>query len=134
MKHLIHTTNGVGAIIDVPAGLSSDDYGVVQADFAAKHETSKRDWGKYAEMVALHEHDRVAHGVYYDWGLAGPGGAWFTLIRTPDITVEQLKAAEAEIRRNRDVVRLNWLRLRKMIDYSHPLLESTPTATPNPTR
>ena len=47
------------------------------------------------------------NGVVYDWGLAGPGGAWFTLYREKHHTNEDMKKAASCLRNERDVVSLN---------------------------
>jgi hypothetical protein len=44
------------------------------------------------------------NGVVYDWGLAGPGGAWFNLFREPHHTQEDIDKAKRHLRNERDVV------------------------------
>lgn len=49
-----------------------------------------------------------AGDVAFDYGLAGPDGAWFMLLKEPKHTKEDIQKAGAYLRRNRDVVKLNW--------------------------
>ena len=42
--------------------------------------------------------------VCFEWGLVGAGGAWFTLLREPHHTDEEVRNARRELRRNRDVL------------------------------
>jgi len=48
----------------------------------------------------------TTNGVVYDWGLAGSGGAWFTLFREAKHTTEDMKIAQRHLRNERDVVSL----------------------------
>jgi hypothetical protein len=61
--------------------------------------------------------DQQAAGVYYSWELAGPDGASFQLYQTPDVTDEQIAEAKQGIRRSQDVVSLQVLKVRTMLDY-----------------
>jgi len=49
----------------------------------------------------------TANGVVYDWGMAGPDGAWFTLFREEHHTNEDMQEAIRYLRNERDVVSLN---------------------------
>ena len=51
------------------------------------------------------------NGVAYDWGLAGPAGAWFVLFREKHHTTEDMKKATQYLKRNRDVVSLKTTRV-----------------------
>jgi len=115
MMYLIYTSNGIGAFVDVPPGLSSDGYGELQERFVKKHNPRDK-YERYAEMVRLWPDHRTANGVYYDWGLAGPDGAWYTVIKTPDITTEQVKEAKRQIRRDGDVVTMSVLRIKRLVE------------------
>lgn len=42
--------------------------------------------------------------IYYTWGLAGPGGAWFRLFQMPGITKEDIRIAKQKLRHSQDVV------------------------------
>ena len=67
----------------------------------------KKAWRSYtqAEVDRFRSlGDVTSNGVVYDWWLAGPQGANFTLIKTPGTTNAQLKSARAELRQTRDVV------------------------------
>lgn len=46
----------------------------------------------------------------YEWGLAGPGGAWFRLHPAKDVPESYVAEAENCIRQNRDVVSLRIVR------------------------
>ena len=102
MRYLIHTNN-TGAFIDMPPEATSDEYGQVQKLFAQQYGNRTED---YASMVRLHANDHV-NGVRYDWGLAGPDGAWYVVYQLPDNTDEQVKAAVEKLNRDQDVVRLS---------------------------
>lgn len=43
----------------------------------------------------------------YDWGFAGPAGAWFRLRPTPETPEEYIAEAKNCLRRDRDVVSLS---------------------------
>lgn len=124
-RYLIHcpTPDGkqnVGAIIDVPSEWSSDDYGAVQEAFVSQFgtKTPNHPLDRYATMTDMHEHDKTTNGVYYDWSLAGPDGAAFTMLRLPDVSFDQLNAAVREIRRQRDVVRLHKLTIHRLENWN----------------
>ena len=53
------------------------------------------------------ERERTSNGVPYEWSLANADGAAFTLYPVAGMTRDQVREAEAEIRRNRDVVRIS---------------------------
>jgi hypothetical protein len=53
-------------------------------------------------------HDVTPNGVVFDWGLAGPQGAWFTLIKQGKQTLDDLQVAAKYLRANRDVIRLDY--------------------------
>jgi hypothetical protein len=63
--------------------------------------------------------DVTPNGIVFDWGLAGPGGAWFYLIREPQHTDADIKAAKAHLRATRDVVGIT-------------IAHADPTLRPNP--
>lgn len=44
------------------------------------------------------------NGVAYNWGLAGPGGAWFVLFREPHHTDKDMEDAKHYLKQERDVV------------------------------
>ena len=46
------------------------------------------------------------NGVAYDWGLAGPSGAWFVLFREPHHTDKDMEDAKHNLYQERDVVSL----------------------------
>ena len=48
--------------------------------------------------------DVTPNGVVFDWGLAGPNGASFTLIRESHHTDEDIEKAKRYLNRERDVV------------------------------
>lgn len=98
------------AIIDLPYGLSSDDYGRLQDWFA-----KLTNGDSYSSMRSLDEQERVGE-VYYYWELAGPGGASFELFKFPETSAESAQKAEDHIRRNQDVVRLAVRYFRKLHD------------------
>lgn len=110
----LDTKRRVGTIIETRPEWTSGDYGAIQDAFEKQHGRGGKH--VFVEMLHLCEWDRIA-GVYYDWGLAGPDGAWFTVINTPDVTPEMLKACVREIRTNRDCVRLHKLTIPKLVEF-----------------
>lgn len=48
----------------------------------------------------------TAPPVAFNWGYAGPHGAWFTLLRMPEYTDEDIERAKRYLRNERDVVSL----------------------------
>lgn len=111
MKYLIHHS-GKGAIVEIPLGASSIEYGRNQEAFAA---LAARDVEYGADLIQLHE--KTSSGVYYDWGLANINGAWFTVIKLPGMSEGEIKAAKGEIRRNHDVVCMDVLRIDQWIPF-----------------
>ena len=62
---------------------------------------------KYARLDRCKDAgDVTPNGVCYEWGLAGPNGAWFVLLKEPKHTKEDLRIAERYLRSQRDVVNL----------------------------
>lgn len=58
---------------------------------------------KETHWSAFYE-DQVAEGVYYNWGLAGPQGAWFELLLFPWHTPEDRARAKRYLKCTQDVV------------------------------
>lgn len=108
MTYIIHG-NGKGAEIDIPAETTSEQYGEIFAAFTAQH--GKRD--SYASVVKI-DRQQVIGGVFYDWGLAGPDGAWYELFQWDENSNEDVKAAEDKLRREQDVVRLRVIQLKRV--------------------
>lgn len=59
--------------------------------------------------------DQIAQGVYYNWGLAGPGGGWFELLLFPWHTAEDHKRAKNHLKRNQDVVSMSKVQFKYMV-------------------
>lgn len=114
--YLFHC-NGKGAIVDIPHGYTSEQWGKAQDAFvSACGRDPKTGW---VDCIHLYS-DCVAEGVGYDWELAGPGGASFRLHRMPNHTPEQIEKAKAKLRRDQDVVRMMVLRIKELIDFDLP--------------
>ena len=115
--YLIHWRDK-GRIVKVDvSATTSDDFGKMQERFATEANNGKRpakDWDRHASMSRLRPCDSV-NGIPYEWGLAGPEGAWFTLIALPGTTVAEIDAAKRELRATRDVVRVRTLKIKQMI-------------------
>lgn len=107
MNYLIHI-NGVGAFIDVPVGTNSEEYGRIQREFAERFGNGSED---YASMVKFGFGDQI-NGVRFDWGLAGPDGAWYVVYQLPENSDEAVKAAVEKLERDQDVVRLSVKKLK----------------------
>lgn len=96
------------AVIDVPRGLSSEGYGVLQDWFAKR---TRSDSFSSMRQLRSQEHD-----VWYHDELAGPNGASFELYKFPDTPIENVEQAESAIRRKFDVVRLSVRYFKKLHD------------------
>ncbi len=48
--------------------------------------------------------DITGNGIVFDWGLAGPNGAWFLLFKEPQHTKDDIDRAKHWLRQRRDVV------------------------------
>lgn len=108
MKYLLHY-KGLGAIVTMLDSDDSEYYGKVQNAFCGN------DPDAYVDMIPLWPNHVTPNGVPYDWGLAGPQGAWYTLIQYPDITTKELVEAKRYIRRSFDCVNLRVLRIKRMV-------------------
>lgn len=117
MKHLLHC-EGVGALIDMPKDKPSSYWGDVQDSFVCR--CGRDPTVTWVDMIHLYP-EHVAAGVTYDWELAGHGGASFRLHRMPEHTPKQIEAAQEYLRRERDVVRMSVLRIKKLINFTLPL-------------
>lgn len=53
---------------------------------------------------SVRHNDVTENGVAFSWELAGPDGARFWLYREPEMTDEQMAAANNQLHRDRDVV------------------------------
>lgn len=109
--------NGYGAVIDMPKDKPSEYWGEVQDSFiqACGYDPTVT----WVDMVHLYP-EHAVEGVTYDWELAGPSGASFRLHRMPDHTPEQIDKAKATLRRERDVVRMSVLHIKKIIPFTLP--------------
>jgi hypothetical protein len=110
-QYLIHY-KGKGRFIEVDPQASSDDYGKLQADFA--REAGANEPEEFADMVRIWP-DQQTYGIRYDWGLAGPDGAWFCLYPMPATSKETIERAKAHLRATQDVVSLHVTRITKVI-------------------
>lgn len=87
--------------------ISEEDLSKIQKDFGD---------GKWsADLFALWP-DQAIDGVFYDYELAGPGGASFIIWQWPGITNEQVHKAKTKIHLDHDVVNLS---IRKFKFVSH---------------
>ncbi len=106
MSYIIHA-NGKGAVIDIPAETTSEQYGEIHEAFAQQY--GKR--GVPFASIVKQWPTQVIRGVFYNWGLAGADGAYYELFQFPDNSDEDVKFAEDKIRREQDVVRLHIIKL-----------------------
>ncbi len=108
---LLHGSNK-GSLVEFDSKQHSDEYGKLQDKYGAKFGMKGR-FG-FASMFNMSRAEMV-EGVPYEWGLAGPDGAWFNLIKLPDTTEEQIKCAKFRLRTDRDVVSISVLRIKELI-------------------
>lgn len=113
--YLIHY-NGVGALIKLNTReTSSERFGEIQRRFAV---TAGAKGDEFADMFRLDSRQATENGILYRWELAGPDGAWYQLIQWPTTPPEYVETAKAEIRHKFDVVRLEVLRIGRLIDFN----------------
>lgn len=73
----------------------------------------RRRTRKLEKTYTVAERDRIiafgdvtTNGIPYDWGLAGPDGAWYTLLVNSEHTDSDIKKAAVELFMQQDVVGL----------------------------
>lgn len=109
MKYLIHTTNDagqrVGTVLNWPSGLTGDQYGEVQTEYAKRHGKTnpKSAYDTFAHIARLDEHDRTDSGIYYVYDLCYDG-AMFTLFKFPSDSNADVRNAREQLEREQDVV------------------------------
>ncbi|CAK9251240.1 unnamed protein product [Sphagnum jensenii] len=112
--YLLHH-EGKARIIKIDAAATSaDDYGKIQEWFladAVKRERQKFEW---TDMVKL-ECDQKIGNIYYDEDLAGSAGMSFRLWVLPNIPLSQVDDAKAKLYRDRDVVRMQVVKIKELI-------------------
>lgn len=119
MKHLLYC-DGVGARVDInPREITSGDYAQIYDAFC--DQAGKRRKDHWVDIVRLDTHESHA-GVFWDWELAGPGGASYRLHVLPDVSEAQVKQCKAYVRRSFDVVHLECNRIHKLIEFKIPEL------------
>lgn len=111
---LIHTSNGKGAVIEMHNDDSGEFYCKVQSKFAA--ENCPRD--EYASMYTLFD-DQCVAGIHFNYDLT-VNGAHFLLLQLPDSKPEHMDEAKRYLRENRDVVRMNVLKIKEMVAFEMP--------------
>jgi hypothetical protein len=117
MKPYLFHCEGVGAIVNIPDKYTSEQWGVAQDAFIC--ELGHDPTVTWIDCIQLYP-DYIAEGVRYTWHLAGPDGARFWLIKMPDTTAEQIERAKAKLRRDQDVVRIDVIRIKKMVEFTLP--------------
>lgn len=111
--HIIHA-NGKGAEVDIPPDTTSDEYGDIHEAFCAQHAP-----GATSASIVKRQWNQVINGVFYDWGLSGPDGAWYQLFQWAENSDETVREASAKLRREQDVVRL-WVTKLKRVAFEIP--------------
>jgi len=121
-KYLIAHENAksrkvIGAIVEIPADFTSEEFGALQEDYQRAHgEDKNENPTTWVRMIRIYEDQKTANGIYYEWELSGPGGAWYNLLWFPGVPQSEITIAAHEIRRNYDVVKLEKLHITKMVD------------------
>lgn len=118
MKKALLYYKGKARLIEPDPTWTADYWGNLEehfADLARNGRKAKNLYEQFASVIPLYPENITPNGIRYDWGLAGPEGAWFTLIRFPTDTDEEIKEAKDHLRSSRDVVRMNTLRIKKLI-------------------
>lgn len=109
MTYIIHA-NGKGTELDIPAETTSEQYGEI-------HEAFARQYGKrnvnYASIVRLWP-AQVINGIFYDWGLSGPDGAWYNVFQWPENSDAEVQAVVDKLRHDGDVVTLHVIKLQRV--------------------
>jgi hypothetical protein len=102
---------GKAAEVSIPKGAPSAYYGQVEKAFWAAANT--KEFIRWVRLPA-----EQAAGIPFTWELAGSAGATFNLIALPDTTKEQIDAAKAKLRAQRDVVSMRVIRVSTMIPFT----------------
>jgi len=110
MKFIIHNDSRRFAEIEMPLSAHSSEYTAVQEAFAKQFRRNAVD------MIRIYP-DQIIDGIAYDEELAGPNGMNFLLIALPETSDQQIAAAKAKLRQDRDVCRLSTLRLTKRVEF-----------------
>ena len=110
-----------GTFVQMRREDTSQYYGLAQRAFAmvAGAPVAGGVVQDHADMFRLHP-DQKVQGVFYEEGLAGSRGACFRLLQLPDTTPEQLARAKSQLRRERDVVGLSVLRIKRLVSFPMP--------------
>lgn len=116
-KVLLHLRKK-GAIVQLPRQVMTSDYDRLRFDFAAA--CGRYRDGELVKIHDLHPEDRHAE-VYFNWHLAGPSGAHFTLLRLPHNTDEQVKKCRYRLWTTRDVTKTSIVRIHELVDFSPAL-------------
>lgn len=99
-KYLIFSGK-TAAIVEVPIGFTSDQYGDLQDRYSAKYGDERG--GSSMRRLTW---DCCYEGVWYDWELAGPDGASFEVFQFPNTPAGSVTATVKHLKVSRDVVRL----------------------------
>lgn len=103
---------GVGTVMDMPDAISIDEASAQAsqglASFCCVDPMDIR-------CVTLHE-DQCHAGVHYEWGLVNENGAWFDLIKLPHNSAEDVTACKRHLKLERDVLRIDVLRIDSIIE------------------
>jgi hypothetical protein len=133
MRFLLHC-NGKGAFVEMQPGDSSDYYGQVQDAFIDLARPRAAGIDRWCDMIRLYPDHITDAGVMYQWELSGPDGAWYRLLKLPDVTDEQVTRSKAWLRHRFDVVSLDVLRVNELVVFAMPPRASNPQpSTKGPT-
>jgi hypothetical protein len=121
-KYLLYDTDlMVGTVIEMPVGTPGTYYCKVYEAFEdlVRGRRRKQLW---TSMFHMDEKEKVA-GVYYEYDLCYHGGM-FALLKLPETTDGMVLDAKNILRRDRDVVSLSVVRIKKLIPFTMPEREA----------
>ena len=111
MRYIVHS-NGKGAEVEIPRGLSAEQWGEIHEAFAAKYGPKGVNYASFTSYDA----QQVINGVFYNWGLASRDGAYFEVFQWPENSDADVKFAVNKLRRDQDVVSL-WVTKLKRVEF-----------------
>ena len=116
---LINNKATKGAIVKILSSDSSDYYAKVQNKFELETET--RDCYSYFFNL-----DETNSGLFTNYSLCSDG-ADYTILAMPTTSKEEIMRCKKQLKRDYDIVGINVIKLKKIIDFNMPERSITPS-------
>jgi hypothetical protein len=121
MKQYLLFCDGVGALIEFDMGkMTSGDFGQIYDAFLNQAGFHREN---LCPSVVRMDPREANAGICWDWELAGPDGASYRIHVLPGTSERNIELCKAHIRRSYDCVRLYTNRIKRLIDFSWPVLK-----------